>query len=187
MTLTCAEDMNTVILINGSINSGKTTVSYELKRLLPRTAHIEVDDLRNFIDWIELEESVPLNLKNTLAVGKVFLEYGLNVVISYPLSLEDYEFLKEGFNSYSVYCFTLCPPLEIAITNRGSRELTEKEVKRIPYHYESGISNPEYESILIDNSDETPVKTALQIVEHLSENQQTNRSTRFSHNAQKTS
>jgi len=35
-----------IILLNGSINAGKTTVSKQLRRMLPRTAHVEVDGLR---------------------------------------------------------------------------------------------------------------------------------------------
>lgn len=66
--------MANVIIINGPINSGKTTISQELQRRLPQLAHIEVDDLRHFISWMDLEESISLNLKNTVAVGKVFLD-----------------------------------------------------------------------------------------------------------------
>ena len=33
------------ILINGSINAGKTTVAKAICALLPRTAHVEVDSL----------------------------------------------------------------------------------------------------------------------------------------------
>ena len=134
---------------------------------MSRTAHIEVDDLHEFIDWMELKESIPLNLANTLAVGKVFLENNLDIIVSYPLGSGDYEFLIDGFGKYAIFCFTLCPRLEIALSNRGDRDLTEQEMKRISYHYESGIAYPQYPTILIDNSDEQPDLTASRIIEHL--------------------
>ena len=153
-----------VILINGSINAGKTTVSRALRDLLPRTAHVEVDDLHEFIEWMPLAESIPLNLKNAAAVGRNFLEYGLNVVVSYPLGPEDYNYLLDQFCGYPLYCFTLSPPLEVARSNRGTRPLTEWEWQRIGVHYSSGIANPSY-GTTIDNSRQTPEETAREILQ----------------------
>ena len=38
-----------IILLNGAINAGKTIVGRRLAALLPRTAHVEVDALREFV------------------------------------------------------------------------------------------------------------------------------------------
>jgi 2-phosphoglycerate kinase len=43
-----------IILLNGSINAGKTTVAQELIASLPRTAHVEVDALREFVRFLPL-------------------------------------------------------------------------------------------------------------------------------------
>ena len=154
-----------IILLNGSINSGKTTVSKQLLALLPRTAHVEVDDLREFIRCLPLEESIPLNLKNAVAVTQNFVAYGLNVVLSYPLSQEDYDYLMRDLKPLGVpiYCVTLNPDLAVALTNRGTRELTEWERQRIPYHYETGINSPPF-GIVLDNTRLTPEETARQII-----------------------
>lgn len=154
-----------ILLLNGSINAGKTTVSKQIVSLLPRTAHVEVDDLREFIRFMPLLESIPLNLANAVAVTRNFVASSLNVVISCPLRQEDYEFLIRELTPLGVpiHCVTLSPELAVALTNRGTRELTEWELQRIPYHYETGISAPPF-GIIIDNSHQTPEETARQII-----------------------
>ncbi|HYF63435.1 MAG TPA: hypothetical protein VD886_11515 [Herpetosiphonaceae bacterium] len=154
------------ILINGSINAGKTTVAKALCELLPRTAHVEVDSLHDFIGWMDLEESIPLNLKNAAAVGRNFLEYGLNVVISYPLNPPDYQYLAAALDGFPLACFTLSPPLEVARRNRGARVLSDWERERIAFHYATGIASPAFGAI-IDNAAQTPRQTAAEIASRL--------------------
>jgi hypothetical protein len=155
-----------VLLINGSINTGKTTVAMTLCRVVPRTAHVEVDALRAFIDWMPLEESIPLNLKNAAAVTRIFLASGLNVVVTYPFELHDYEFLKHELPTPPLYCFTLAPRLEVALSDRGGRVLEEWERKRIEVHYETGLASPSFGAV-IDNSELTPAETVQKILENV--------------------
>lgn len=159
-----------ILLINGSINAGKTTVAKQIVQMLPRTAHIEVDDLREFIRFMPLLEAIPLNLANTVAVTRNFVTFGLNVVISCPLRQEDYDYLMREMTPLGVpiHAVTLSPALAVVLTNRGTRELTEWELKRIPYHYETGINAPAFGTI-IDNTRQTPEETARQILEQLGE------------------
>ena len=159
-----------ILLLSGSINAGKTTVSKQIVRLLPRTAHVEVDDLREFIRWMPLDEAIPLNLQNAVAVTRDFVAYGLNVVISWPLPRDSYDYLMHELTPLGVpiYCFTLNPDLTAALTDRGTRELTEWELRRIPYHYETGINSPPF-GVVIDNTRQTPDETARTILEHVKE------------------
>ena len=154
-----------IILLSGSINAGKTTVSKQIVRLLPRTAHVEVDYLREFIRWMPLDEAIPLNLQNAAAVTRNFASYGLNVVLSYPLPQDDYDYLMREMTPLGVpiHCFTLNPDLAAALTDRGTRALTEWEMERIPYHYETGINSPPF-GIVIDNTRQAPEETAREIV-----------------------
>ena len=43
-----------ILLLNGPINSGKTTTAHALPPLLPRAAHVEVDALREFVPALPL-------------------------------------------------------------------------------------------------------------------------------------
>ncbi|MBI3758784.1 MAG: hypothetical protein HY269_03415 [Deltaproteobacteria bacterium] len=160
-------DASMLIVLNGSINAGKTTTAKMLCRLLPRTAHVEVDSLREFIAWMPLEESLPINLENAVAVSRVFLEHGLNVVLSYPLRAEDYEWLRQQF-ACPVYFFTLRPPLATSQSQRGERVLSEWEVARIAYHYTAAGANPDV-GVVLDNSRLSPEETARAILQHVKE------------------
>ena len=159
-----------IILLNGSINAGKTTAAKHLIRTLPRTAHVEVDDLREFIRFMPLEESIPLNLANAVAVTRNFAAYGLNVVLSYSLPQDDYEYLMRERTplGVSTRCVTLNPDLAAALTDRGTCALTEWELKRVPYHYETGINSPPF-GVVIDNTRQMPEETTRQILEHVKE------------------
>lgn len=156
-----------IIFLSGSINSGKTTIAGLLKKEIPHTAHIEVDDLREMIEWMPLEESIPLNLENALALTKNFLRNKINVIITYPLSKSEYEFFNRNLPLETErFFFTLNPRLDYAITNRGGRELTGWEVERIKYHYKSGINDPDF-GITIDNTTHTPQETMNEILYYI--------------------
>ena len=154
-----------IILLNGSINSGKSTIAKLLAAKLKDSAVVEIDELRQFIHWMPLPESIPINLANAIAVTKVFLGKDLNVIIPYPLSLDNYQYLRDNLQAYTnkFYTFTLSPTLEVAQSNRGRRQLNDEEMSRIKYHYDAGINNPKF-GITLDNSDETPEETADKII-----------------------
>jgi hypothetical protein len=156
-----------LIVLNGSINAGKTTTAQTLARLLPNTAHIEVDSLREFIAWMPLEESIPINLENAVAVARVFLKYGLHVVLSYPLRAADYEWLRQQFDC-PIHFFTLRPPLATSQSQRGTRVLSEWEIARIAYHYTTAGANPDL-GIVIDNSQMSAEVTAREIIRQTQE------------------
>jgi tRNA uridine 5-carbamoylmethylation protein Kti12 len=162
-----------VIFINGSINSGKTTVAKLLKDRIPNLAHIEVDDLRAFIDWMPLEESIPINLDNTVLLINSFSKRNISSVVTYPLSEDEFEYMTEKIKSKeTVHFFTLNPDLETALSNRG-RELTDWEKQRIKHHYDIKINNPGF-GIVIDNTDQTPEKTVEEMLNYISLNFQEN-------------
>lgn len=164
-----------IIFINGSINSGKSTVAKLLAEKIGKVAVVEIDALREFINWLPSDEAIPINLKNAVSVIKNFLKDGINVIVPYPLSKDNYEFFVNNLNEYkeSIYVFTLNPKLEVALKNRGSRELSDFEKKRIQYHYSIDIHNPDF-GIIIDNSNETPEETRDKIFQNLRINNKLN-------------
>ncbi len=156
-----------IIFISGSINSGKTTIANLLNKEFPHTAHIEVDELRAMIDFMPLEESIPLNLKNTLSLTLNFIKEDINVIITYPLSKTEYEFFNQNLPlEVQRFFFTLNPRLDHALTDRGTRELTKWEVERIKYHYQTGVNNPGF-GITIDNTMQSPEETVSEMLYYI--------------------
>ncbi len=157
-----------VIILNGPINSGKTTIAKILCNKIPNTAHIEVDKLREFIDWMSGEKAFPLSIENAVLIMKNFVKKGLNVIFTYPLDKEDYQIIIDGLkdSQTKIYTFTFNPNINKTLTNRGARELTEREKERIKYHYEIGLNQPSF-GIVIDNTDQTPEETTTYILNTL--------------------
>lgn len=159
-----------VIFLNGSINAGKTTVARILAKEILNSALVEIDALRAMIDWMPIDQAVPINLENAISVIKNFAGRNLNVIVPYPLSQKNYEYMTEelkGLNT-ELYFFTLAPSLEKAKTNRGTRELDDWERERINHHYNIGINKPSFGEI-IDNSNQTPDETAKFILSKIHE------------------
>jgi hypothetical protein len=154
-----------VIYLNGSINSGKTTVAKLLASRLPRTVHIEVDDLRNFAACLSLEEAIPFCLEDALALTRGWVGRGFNVVVSWPISEPDHQRFVQGLGNTGVpiYTFTLGPPLEVALSDRGGRSLSVRERERVAQMYAAGMPEPSF-GVVIDNSGQSPEETAEEII-----------------------
>ncbi len=156
-----------IIFLSGSINSGKTTIANLLKKEIPSTAHIEVDNINDIYDWLELKEAIPLNLKNTLCITMNLIEENMNVIITYPLRKNEYEFFNRNLPlDVQRFFFTLNPAIKTALSNRGSRELTKQEKERIKYHYSTGVNNPGF-GITLDTTMHTPHDTINEILYYI--------------------
>jgi AAA+ ATPase superfamily predicted ATPase len=156
-----------IIFISGSINSGKSTVAKILAEKIKNSAVIEVDELREFINFMSLDEAIPLNLENTVSLIKNFNARGINCIIPYPISQNNYDFLINNLSDIKdIHFFALNPSKLVALSNRGNRELSDQEKERISYHYSIGINNPDFAQI-IDNSNLSPEETAIAIIDLL--------------------
>ena len=146
-----------VIVISGSINSGKTTTSKHLVKHLVensvKTAHVHGDSLRHFVTWQDLEKTIPITHKNICTVAKNFLQDDYDVVIDYPFYKDDFESLCYYLDDFTdaIYAFVLSPSLDVAQSQRGARVLSQHEIDRIAYHYQTNLHNPDF-GITIDNS-----------------------------------
>lgn len=158
-----------IIFLNGSINAGKTTVAKILAKKISNVALLEIDDLRSMIEWMPIDQAIPINLENAISVIKNFSKRNLNVIVPYPLSQKNYEHMAESLKDLetNIYFFTLTPKIEKALTNRGTRELDDWERERIRHHYSIGITNPSFGDI-IDNSEQTPEETADYVLTKIS-------------------
>lgn len=140
-----------VIFISGSINSGKTTTAKALAKKLDAQC-IDGDDVKEQIPNFDLSKDIPKVIALIVAKINNLTYAGQSVVVSYPISRENYKQILEGLHDKNPQFITLTPRLEIAQSKRGNRELTEWEVARIRHHYETGIASPSFGEA-IDNSE----------------------------------
>jgi adenylate kinase family enzyme len=154
-----------IIFINGPINSGKSTLAKLLVNELPKTALVEIDAFHEMVEWMPIDEAVPLNLQNAVSVIRNFAQKDLNVIVPYPLSQKNYDYMMDNLKDVNtkIYVFTLAPKIEKTLTNRGTRELNDWERERIKHHYNTGIHKPGFGEI-IDNTDQTAEETAKLIL-----------------------
>ena len=150
-----------IIFINGSINSGKSTVSKILAEKIERPVVVEIDSLSDFIKGVSIEEKIQINLENAISVIRNFSKRGFNIIVPYPLSQKNYDYMigELGDLNDKIFVFTLNPEKEVVLKNRGERELDDWEKQRIEYHYSIGINNPSF-GVVIDNTNQAAKETA---------------------------
>ncbi len=157
-----------IILLNGSINSGKSSLAKVLAKKIPKAVILEIDTLRRLIKDVSLEEAIPINLENAVSLTGNFTRHGFNVIIPYPISEGNYKyFIKEFENTdQKIVAFTLDPSLEVAQLNRGGRKLSKWEQERVNYHYQIGIHKPSFGKI-IDTTNLTINQTLKEVLNGL--------------------
>jgi hypothetical protein len=156
-----------IIYLNGPINSGKTTVARLLVKNLSRGVHIEVDDLPH-PPTLTLDQAIPLLLQDAAWLARTWVERGFSPVLSWPISPEHHQWLVGNLGNLKqpIHTYTLSPRLEVALNNRGGRELTPWERERIACHYAMGVARPPFGQI-IDNSGLSPEQVAQRILDEV--------------------
>ncbi len=158
-----------IIFLNGTISSGKSTVAKLLSSKIPNTANIEIDSLRDFIEFMPLDEAISINLENAVLIIRNFVKHGLNVVVPYPLSEKNYLYLQDGLRDLNekIFVFTISPSIDSLLKDGRERKLNDWEKKRINYHHEIGLTAPTFGEI-IDSTNQTPEETAEDITRRIS-------------------
>jgi len=152
-----------IILLNGSINAGKSTVAKLLAQKLSDSIVVEPDDFDKKRD-LPLDKRFKRNLADALVAVKAVVRVGKSCIVPYPLSQRSYDFVVDELKDLDqkIFAFTLNPGLEIASVNRGTRELTSWERDRIKIHHDTGIHQPKF-GVIIDSSRQTSEETAEEI------------------------
>ncbi len=151
-----------IIHINGAINSGKTTVGRELEKLIPNSRFIDADYLVTDDGNVALEVKIELIINEIIKKAKEIVKAGYVGIFSYPLSEAQYNKISSNIEG-DYLVFSLNPPLDTCLTNRGDRELNDWELNRIRHHYLVGINAPKFSYKVIDNSNQKPIETATKI------------------------
>jgi len=150
-----------VIVLNGSINSGKTTTGRALAALLPGARFIDGDDHG-------IPDSVPFQQMIDRAVlwiaDQIIAATDPVLVIAYPMRDSDFARLQAACAARHARLFvaTLAPSLAVALTNRGTRELDDGERARIHEMYAEGYPTRAFSDVIITDQ-ATPEQTAAML------------------------
>jgi len=156
--------MAKLILLNGAMNAGKTTVGRRLQELCDNIAFVELDDLHGFVPWMEIERAVPINIINGLKVTETFINEGIDVLFAYPLSDGDFEYIKTLITfDCEIIPITLKCDVAINTTNRGTRVLDEEQKERVKWMHENGLAEPSF-SRVVENSNLSVEETVEEVV-----------------------
>lgn len=153
--------------INGPINAGKTTVSKIMAKQNTNALFIEVDELLSDDEQQKLKLSRQegwTERKNRL--WKILTEckadncYHL-VIFAYPINGKSYTLWSTLTDDKNKFInITLAPSLEICLSNRGQRNLSENEKERIIEMYQEGHQMRSYADLIICNDHQSPEQTA---------------------------
>lgn len=158
-----------IVVLDGPINAGKSTVGAMLARRLPHTVHIEVDDLRHFAGSLTLQQVIPYALADAADLASSWTGRGFHVIVSWPIDKANLHHFAAAAAEAGTpfFAFTLLPRLDIALGNRGQRDLTDAEKARIKEMYAEMYSGGRGAGIIIDNSDQGPEETTQAIMAHI--------------------
>lgn len=162
-----------IININGPINSGKSTVSKRLVKLLPKSVFIEVDELLSDDEQSALELDFKAGIAERLKRLDVEVKKYITskqydyIIFAYPMTAKNYSLWKKMVGNSSLICITLSPSLENCLQNRGTRELTVSEISRIKEMYRQEYHCPSNADLIVFNDNQTPEQTTQEILEFL--------------------
>lgn len=145
-----------VICLNGSINSGKTTIGRALAAALPDAAFIDGDDHDAYdADFADMLEIAFFRLEREIATAQV-----AHLIIAYPLRDEDFFRLAAAAAARNSRFFvaTLAPPLAVVLADRGARRLSDDERARVREMYDEGYAERAFSHIVIGD---TPPPAAI--------------------------
>jgi adenylate kinase family enzyme len=156
-----------IVFICGAPNAGKSTVGKIVAARL-HAAFIEGDDIRKIFYMKTVEQVREEIVESIAALVRVAAKHQEHIVIAYPLWNEDFASLQRYLGDISLpqYFIALSPSLDVALTNRGARELESWEGEWIKELYARGVNNPTFAQS-IDNTNMTPEECAEEVIERL--------------------
>lgn len=139
-----------VIALNGPINAGKTTTGRALAALLPQARFVDGDDHG-------APEGTSFFTMLDIAFGRlerlIVRSVDPVLVIAMPLREVDHARLRAAADSRGARLLvaTLAPPMDVALTNRGTRELEPGEVARSREMYAEGYASRDFSDLVISD------------------------------------
>lgn len=153
-----------VIFVNGPINSGKSTVAKMLAEQIPDAVYLEGAEIVSRKELSLSKWIIATIMTGTLKACELAHE-GKLAIFAFPLRDNDWKVVSGLCEHAGVdpICVTLDPGIEIALSNRDQRELSEQERQRIEEMYQEGYHQRSFSSLTLNNANESPSQTCKKI------------------------
>ncbi len=171
-----------IILIDGPMGSGKTTLSKLLSQKLPDFARIALPDIKRFVpNFRENEATLKIIRDVILSMANTYLQNGVSIIVEQISSSKDLINLKELSTRHnsSLYAFRLTAPqdlrlkrvLERSKESLGVIELSNSKILEIEEYFKANEmfyhENPLIEATIIDSEINNPDEISKKIIEEL--------------------
>ncbi len=157
-----------ILLLSGTINSGKTTCARLLARHVPPAAILEADMFFSAFPDRPFSDAGSDCVRAAAASARALALGGYHVIVPYPLWEEDVRIALSYFCGMPVpiHMVTLAPRASIVLGPRSTRDDKAWERDMVAWHKELGVPHPAYGAV-VDNSDQTPSQTVGSILSHI--------------------
>lgn len=168
------ENRTFLLIIDGPMGAGKTTVAKMLHPKLKRTSHIGLDRIKVFIsDFKRNPSDNKISGNIVLAMTQEYLKQGINVLIEQGLRGEQIEVLKKIAKKHKADCFIyqLTAPrllLQSRVLNRtqilGKPKISKARIER---NYKIHLENRYIHAVVFDSEKLNPKQIANQILKEV--------------------
>lgn len=125
-----------LVIIDGPMGSGKTTIAQIMHKKLKHTAMISLDRLKRIVSGYKLDSKFHLSLSSKIgkAMTKEYLKNNVGVIVEKAFTREIYlkEFLKDMNRLARVFVYQLHAPIKLRIKRIKERPLRPEVKKRPP-------------------------------------------------------
>ena len=164
-----------LIVIDGPMGSGKTTVAKLLHEKLKRTAHLGLDRVKWFIsDFKRVPADNEIVRDVIAAMAKEYLKHGINVIIEQGMRSDSIKALKKAAERQGATCFIyqLDAPKELLLKRINQRPRLAGKPKisntRIERNYKAHTEHKYNGAVVMDSVKFTAKQIASQILKDLS-------------------
>jgi chloramphenicol 3-O-phosphotransferase len=172
-----------LVLITGATAAGKTTVGHEVAALLPRSMHVDGDDIHRLIVSGAVDFDLPpppgaveqlmLRYSAAMAVSNVYRHAGFDAILSdniFEAHLTGLLFLAfADVPTESVHVVVLDPPADVIWRRYQARPGGGYSDTITPEGLTRAVARTLRIGLWLDNGHQTPAETAASIVSRLDE------------------
>lgn len=161
--------MKKIIIIRGKSGAGKTTISYELAKVLPKYFFVDIWKFKEMFEPFGFKNRKPQNeicKESMFFIIKQSLKKNLfqNFIIQESSQSSVRKYMKNYLDKKDkIYSFFLDVDLKNALKRNVEREKTTMDKKHFIEQSKQGLKNKEKEDILIDTSNKS-IKQVIDII-----------------------